>query len=409
MMVRQATHSLAQSEAVVILQAYVSMQGEKASKGWFPLTATRLDSAHKGLLAASAQRQPWQPGTSNVSMLLGRSTLQASCEVDSSRLLAPAAPPRRFTEQHPTCQAWGGSEARGPNRLGSSLGGLQWPQDRLALPQGQVDSAPHARHIWRQDESAKHQLSKHQALFLDSGKAHAKVTASWPGSDFSAPADKQPVHALKSRSFTSLTGSAPGLQVYRFGARQSQSALSSSKAGGAGEGAPVKGLRADRASFLIGTRYSEQSNTDWPVRQAELGLSSARLSLQMSDTAHPVRSQQQQQSDDRLQDSELYSAVSVQPRSLRPSLLTAGAAQIEAFMHQQSTMRQDDQATSNCKDKPDQAISSCCSPVRFAVGRSAGLSEASRHMAPAQATSGSQSAACQAAPKPDGVAASTKA
>ncbi len=336
--------------------------GDRAFNGWSGSASTQLDTAHKEMLTAVGAQQSWHPGGHSVSRLLARSTLQASSSSDASGSLPPAASARRFTEQ--PGHSWGASSLRGSDAahsLGMPQGSLQWPQrtleqahDRLQWPQGILEqplacsqcpsqgSTRHARYNWRDSEASRQHPSKQQALASDGSKSHTKLTDSWTDSSLYAHAGMHSLHGLKSSSFISESAS-PSLQVYSFVPGSSDSALFNGKPGnGSHAAAPVKRQQQDWPSLLISTWYSEQPSADCNSRQAMTDLGLGRPSLQMGFSTQQSSSQQQrhlQQSHvSGFPDDGLYSAVSVQPRGLRPSLLAAESAGTNPLMYDQAVM-----------------------------------------------------------------------
>jgi len=336
--------------------------GDRTFNGWSGSASPQLDTAHKEMLTAVGAQQSWHPGGHSVSRLLARSTLQASSSSNASGLLPPAASARRFTEQPD--DSWGAPSLRGSDAAHSvdmPQDSLQWPQrtskqahDRLQWPQGILEqplatsqwpsqgSVTHARYNWRDSDASQQHLSKQQALASDSSKTHTKLTDSWTDSSLYAPAGMHSLHGLKPSSFISESAS-PSLQVYSFVPGSSDCALFNGKPGnGSHAAAPVKRQQQDRPSFLISTRYSEQPSADSNSKQAMTGLGLGRSSLQMGYTPQQSISQNQrhvQQSRvSSFPDDGLYSAVSVQPRGLRPSLLAAESARSNLLMYDQAVV-----------------------------------------------------------------------
>ncbi len=339
--------------------------GDKAFNGWSGCASSQLDTAHKDMLTAVGAQQPWHPASHSVSRLLARSTLQAPSSSSASGLVPPAATARRFTEQ--PGQPWGASSLRGSHAahsLGMPQGSLQWPRraleqahDRLQWPQGLLEqplaslqrppqgSVRHARYNWRNSEAPQQHPSKQQALASDSSQTHTKLTDSWTDSSLYASAGMHSLQGLKPSSFVSEPAS-PSLQVYSFVPGSSDSALFSGKPGnGSHAVAPAKRQQQDRPSFLISTQYSEQPSADCHSRQAMTGLGSGRSSLQMGGTPQQSSSQhqrhRQQSRVSGFHDDGLYSAVSVQPHGLRPSLLAADSAGTNPLMSDQAIWLRD--------------------------------------------------------------------
>ena len=335
--------------------------GDRTFNGWSGSASTQLDTAHKEMLTAVGAQQPWHPAGLSVSRLLARSTLQASSSSDASGLLPPAASARCFTEQ--PGHFWGGSSLRGSDAahsLGMPQDCLSRPQrahDRLQWPQGILEqplaslqcpsqgSVRHARYNWRDSEASQQRPSKQQAVASDSSKTHIKLTDSWTASSLYAPAGMHSLLGRKSGSFISESAS-PSLQVYSFMPDSSDSAFFNGKPGnGSDAAAPVRRLQQDRPSSLISTRCSEQPSADCNSRPAMTGLGLGQSSLQMGYTTQQSISQQQgnlQQSRvSGFPDEGLKSAVSVQPRGLRPSLLAAESAGTNPLMYDQAVMPRD--------------------------------------------------------------------
>ncbi|DBA76239.1 TPA: hypothetical protein ACH3X1_009959 [Trebouxia sp. C0004] len=340
----------------------VKQGGDRAFDGWSASASTQLDTAHKDMLTAVAAQLSWHPAGHTVSRLLGRSTLQACSSSHASGLLPPAANARCFTEQ--PGHSWDASGLRGPDAahsLGMPQDDLQWPQrtlqqahDRLQWPQGileqplassQCPSQGTVRHSWHDSEASRQHLSKQQALASDSSNTHTKLTGSWTDSSLYAQAGMHSLHGLKSSSLISESAS-PSLQAYSFVPGSSDSAMFNSKPGnGSHVAAPMKNQQQDPSSFLISTRYSEQPNAESNSRQAMTGLGLGRSSLQMGYSTQQSMSQQQrhlQQSHvSGFPDDGLYSAVSVQPRELRPSLLAAETARTDPLIYDQAIIPHD--------------------------------------------------------------------
>ena len=197
-------------------------------------------------------------------------------------------------------------------------GSFKQPHDSLMHPQGMQGKAGYN---WLDPNISLHQPRKHQMLLSDNGKAYPTETDTWPGSDLYAQSNKKPI----SRSFSSETLGAPQLQVYRVAANLSQPSLSSNHASDrVAVDAPANRRQPDRSSFLISSRWSEQPNTDWAPKQVGSSVGSARASLQLG-YAEQQSSQQQQQGVNGVQSSDLFSAVSVQPRRLNTSFMAAAA------------------------------------------------------------------------------------
>ena len=348
-----------------ILSMLPMQGGDRAFSEWSGSASSQLDTAHKDMLTAVGAQQSWHPGGHSVSKLLARSTLQASSSSDASGSLPPAASARRFTEQ--PGHSWGTSSLRGSDaahRLGIPQGSLPRPQrtleqahDRLQWPQGILEqplatsqwpsqgSVTHARYNWRDSEGSRQHASKQQAVASDSSQTHTKLTDSWTDSSLYAPAGVHSLHGLKPSSFITESAS-PSLQVYSFGPGSSDSALFNDKPGnGCHAAAPAKRQQQDRPSFLISTQYSEQPSADSNSRQAMTSLGLGRSSLQMGYTPQQSGSQQQrhvQQSHvSGFPDNGLYSAVSVQPRGLRLSLLAAESAGSNPLMYDQAVVSRD--------------------------------------------------------------------
>jgi len=347
--------------ALCMLSVLPMQGGDRAFNGWSGSASTQLDTAHKDMLTAVGAQQSWHPGGHSVSRLLGRSTFQASSSSDASGLLPPAASARRFTEQ--PGHAW--DAARGSDAahsLGMPQGSLQRPQralrqanDHLQWPQGILEqplatwqcpsqgSVRHAR--WRDSEASQQHPSKQQALASDSSKTHTRLTDSWTDSGLYTQAGMHSLHGLKSSSFISGAESAsPSLQVYSFLPGSSDSALLNGKPGNGShaDASPAKRHQQDQPSSLISTQYSKQPSADCGSRQAMTGLGLGRSSLQMGYSTQQSISQQQQHLQQShvsgFPDDGLYSAVSVQPRGLRPSLLAAESAGTNLLMYDEAGM-----------------------------------------------------------------------
>ena len=338
------------------LDVLIPVQGSRAPNGWIQPAASSIATADKLLLTASARQHTWHPDTSNVSRLLVRSTVQAGCEADKSRLQSSATVTRRFTEQQQLTYLREGSHRRVADAASmgtpqSSLvqpqGGLHWPQmsaeqpqGHLRAPQGTPAQMPQSSlvqpshsftqlqgmqskmpHAWCESEDRWHQPGKHAALVSDSGQAHAKLTDAWGDSGILAQAGKHSVQALKVRSFTSGVESPPSLQVYSLAADQSNPALFNSMAGSNSIAVAPDRQERGRSSFLISTRYSAQSSADLTHGRGASDFLLARSSLQEGLAELQDDTQQQQRGLSGSQNSGLYSAISVQPRRLRPSLL----------------------------------------------------------------------------------------
>ena len=348
--------------ASCMLSMLLTQGGDRAFNGWSGTASTQLDTAHKEMLTAVGAQQSWHPGGHSVSRLLARSTLQASSSSNASGLLPPAASARRFTDQ--PGHSWGASSLRGSDAahgLDMPQNSLQWPQrtskqayDSLQWPQGILEqplaslqrpsqgSVRHATYNWRDSEALQQHFSKQQAWASDSSKSHTKLTDSWTDSSLYAPAGMHSLHGLKPSSFISESAS-PSLQVYSFVPGSSDSALFNGKPGNGSHAAvPVKRQQQDRPSCLISTRYSEQPSADSNSRQAMTGLGLGRPSLQMGYTPQQSSGQQQQHLQQprviSFPDNGLYSAVSVQPRGLRPSLLAAESAGSSPLKYDQAVV-----------------------------------------------------------------------
>lgn len=333
------------------------MQGwESSHHSWKAATASLVSSSYNTTLSASPGGA-WHPSNSSVARLLGRSSLQPASDASRLRSLLNSAAPRRFTEQHGPGTAWPRSSA-GLFGTEQSKGSRQTQDDQHSIEGlGQPDGSFQHAH----DSSGKlpwthHQLSQQstgEASWQGSSKARAfapmgipsaqdKTGSLWQTSAWPAQADNSMSKVHMKASFTSgMPPASTGLQAYRFVASPSHPSLFSGKAAGTASftGLDQEGNSACQPvqrSSLISTRFSELPSQEQPslgeMHRADQG---EFLSVQHLHPAPLYAAPENNSSEQWLQQSadarssggtDLYSAVSVQPRGPLPSLLADAAA-----------------------------------------------------------------------------------
>ena len=214
-------------------------------------------------------------------------------------------------------------------------GSAQQPQDSAQQPLATTSSPSVAKFKWRQSSSFLPQPMKP----LSWSKFPAKT---YPSQSLQDLLDTQSAKAsIASGLSASTTNAGESLQLYSFNASVPEPALhssflSSSNDDKALSSAPNSSFLSSgyddkavssggtrwqqprRSSFLISTRHSEQSD-----RQPGFESGLTQSSLQLVDVKQEINSLQMRRSSDH--NSQLFSAVSVQPRRFRPSLLAAAA------------------------------------------------------------------------------------
>ena len=309
-----------------------------------------MSSSHSTPLA-STPGGAWHHSSSKVARLLSRSTVQPAS--DANRLLTlDSTTLRRFSDQHGSGTAWLRSSG---SRLGTGLTtgsrpshddpqsvggvgqcnyGFQQAYDVSAkLPAHQDDSS------WQSTEEAALQRNSKGQAFLPmwGSTVLGKSSSSRQSPEWPVQTDNSMFKLHTRASFASgMPSAATGLQAYRFEASPSHPSLFGGKAADAASYKALDqqlkpGSQALPRSSLISTRLSEQSSLG-DVHHAHLRGSSSLHQFHSEalhapqQGSHSEQWQQQHAGGRSSSAADLYSAVSVQPRRSRPSLLADAAA-----------------------------------------------------------------------------------
>ena len=338
------------------------MQDDHIHRGLMTPTVAQASSSHSIWFPADTQAS-WRPTSSSVAHLLGRSTTQPVSEASRLRPLsaaAAAAAPRRFTKQPCPSPAWGSVSAglsgagnaersdwlqdgqhsliqgepvscdteqiqgiRELPHLGSSPYQRAEAGDSGSLPaqEAKLGSSPLAQHSWSEVEKSMHSPANRPSS-LHFGDASWGKSSSQQRSALSEETDCSLSRLRTTASFTSgMRPASAGLQAYWMGASDSHPNALSDKSfdkscGRASDPGPAPHLHTVKRPSLISTRFSHQSSPLAEESQPSTGLHSAQR--RSSLTFH---AEQQQVSVLGQRNSRLYSAESLQPRRLRPSML----------------------------------------------------------------------------------------
>lgn len=350
-------------------------------RGWMMPTVAETSSSQSIWSPAETQAS-WLSGSSNVARLLGRSTMQPASEASRLRPLSAAAASRRFTEQPCPSPAWGtistgtlgaepaersvqsqdgqhgllkgaavsGNTEQGQGAWGwshlSSLphkhaeagdseqaqGTLEWPQHGSLPPQEtQSDSSPLAQHSWLDGEVLMHEPANKFGLRF--GNAGMNKTASGQQHlALSQKADSSLSKLHMRASFTSgMQPASSGLKAYWTEASASHPDDLSNKgfhkaSGRASDAVLALNQHTVKRPSLISTRFSQQSIIMAEGSRLLTGLHSTQRPSSLTFHATLQSSSDQQEAQHQVpafdqRNSSLYSAESVQPQKLRPSML----------------------------------------------------------------------------------------
>ena len=327
--------------------------GEHSHPDYAATTASLLGSSHSTPFE-STPGGAWHPSSSSkVARLLSRSSVQPASDANRLRSLLDSTTPRRFSDQHGSGTAWSRSSdslfatalptgIRRSHDDTQSVGGVGQRDDGFQQAYGVSAKLPanQGYSSWQSSEEASRQGRSKAQAFLPvwSSAAQDKLSSSRQSPEWPVQTDNSMSKLQISRaSFTSgMPPATTGLQAYRFEASPSHPSLFSDKAADvAPRRALGQGLKPGRQSIprssLISTRFSEQCSLG-DVHDADL-RDSLPVQRSHSETLHIAQqdshSEQWQQQHAGVCSSttgDLYSAVSVQPRRSRLSLLADATA-----------------------------------------------------------------------------------
>ena len=328
------------------------MQGGEHSHRNCTAAAAPSPSSSHSIPVGSTLGGAWRPSSSKVARLLSRSTVQLVSDANRLGSLLDSTAPRRFTDQHGSGTAWprsshsllgtqlptGSRQSHdGPQSVGG-VGQCNYGFQQALDVSAKLSANPEYLSWQDAEEASRQGSSKAQAALPVWGlAAQDKSSSSWHSPEWPAQTDNSMSKLHRRASFFSGTSpAATGLAAYRFEASPSHPSLFGGKAAGTASCQPFDqqlkpGGQAVPRSSLISTRCSEQSSLG-DVHDADL-QDSLYVRRLHSETLHAAQKdshlgQWQQQHDGRHSSSacDLYSAVSVQPRRARPSLLADAAA-----------------------------------------------------------------------------------